>query len=275
MTQSDGVQKARDYYNSRGAEGFYSTFWGGEDIHLGIYTTESESIREASRRTVVRMADRLDLRPTTRVLDVGAGYGGSMRYLSKTFGCTTVCLNLSEVQNQRNRAMNEAQDLSSLVSVVDGNFEELPFDNASFDVVWSQDALLHSGRRERVVSEVARVLKPGGTFTFTDPMQADHADPALLEPVLQRIDLDSLASPGFYRRVAEEAGLSLLGFEDLSEQLPRHYARVLEVLEADEEEGRRLSGDEYVDSMKTGLRHWIAAGEAGSLVWGVFRFGRP
>ena len=38
MTASytDVVQTARDYYNSDDAETFYSTVWGGEDIHIGL-----------------------------------------------------------------------------------------------------------------------------------------------------------------------------------------------------------------------------------------------
>ena len=49
-----------------------------------------------------------------------------------------------------------------------GSFEAIPAPNSSFDLVWSQDAILHSGRRERVISEVARVLKPGGRMIVSD-----------------------------------------------------------------------------------------------------------
>ncbi len=54
-----------------------------------------------------------------------------------------------------------------------GVFEDIPEPDASVDVVWSQDAILHSDQREKVLPEVFRVLKPGGEFIFTDPMQAD------------------------------------------------------------------------------------------------------
>lgn len=272
MDDEQAVDKARTYYNSAGAEGFYSTFWGGEDIHIGIYESGNEPIREASRRTVERMAEGLGLLPEQRVLDIGAGYGGSARYLSRTFGSPTVCLNLSDVQNERNRRLNEEHGLGDLVSVVEGNFETLPFEEGSFDLVWSQDAMLHSGNRERILEEVARVLKGGGKFVFTDPMQADDADPALLAPVLERLDLESLATPRFYSRTAEMLGFRLDRFEDLSPQLGRHYGSVLRVLEERESEACRISGNEYVGRMKRGLANWVNAGEAGSLVWGIFRF---
>lgn len=272
MHEDEGVRNARDYYNSSSAEGFYSTFWGGEDLHIGIYEEQEESIREASRRTVARMAEGVPLSPNARVLDVGAGYGGSARYLSGTFGCQTVCLNLSEVQNERNRRLTREQGLERLLSVVEGNFEELPFEDESFDVVWSQDAMLHSGRRERILSEVARVLRDGGYFIFTDPMQSDDADPEVLEPVLERLDLESLASPRFYRERAASSGLIERSFEDLSSHLTTHYGRVLNELLANDELARSVSGEEYVERMMRGLRNWVRAGEAGALTWGMFRF---
>lgn len=272
MGQEEQVDATRSYYDSAGAEGFYSTIWGGEDLHIGIYEQDGESIRDASRRTVAAMAQKVAITAGTRVLDVGAGYGGSGRYLARTYGCPVTCLNLSAVQNERNRRLTAEQGLSSLVSVVEGNFEELPFEAASFDLVWSQDAILHSANRERVLGEVARVLTPGAAFVCTDPMQADDADPALLAPVLERLDLASLASPRFYAEAGAAAGLPRVAFDDLSPHLWRHYARVLEELERNEDLVRGTSGDDYVDRMKRGLANWVAAGRAGSLVWGIMRF---
>lgn len=272
MDSEEGVRKAREYYNSPGAQGFYSTFWGGEDIHIGIYEPPDLSIREASRRTVDRMASGYPFGPETRVLDLGAGYGGSARHLSRSFGCETVCLNLSAVQNERNRRLNREQGLESLVSVVEGNFESLPFGDGSFDVVWSQDAMLHSGRRTAILSEVARVLRTGGAFIFTDPMQSEEAEAATLAPVLDRLDLDSLATPTFYREELGRLGFSEARFTELSAQLVNHYTAVLEAIERDEARALEVSGSEYVERMRRGLAHWISAGSAGALVWGVFQF---
>lgn len=272
MAYDERVDATRSYYDSEGAEGFYSTIWGGEDLHIGIYESGNESIRDASRRTVATMAEKVPIEAGTRVLDVGAGYGGSARFLARSFGCAVTCLNLSAVQNERNRRLTAEQGLEGLVSVVEGNFEELPVEEASFDLVWSQDAILHSSNRRRVLAEVARVLVPGGRFVCTDPMQADDADPSLLAPVLERLDLESLASPAFYRDAAAEAGIPMTSFDDRSPHLWRHYARVLEELERNEDLVRRTSGDDYVDRMKRGLANWVSAGRAGSLVWGIMVF---
>lgn len=270
---SDVVQTARDYYNSEDADNFYFHIWGGEDIHIGLYNTESEDIATASRRTVEVIADRLKgIDNNSHILDIGAGYGGAARYLARRFGCKVTALNLSEAENARDRQKNEEAGLTSLIDVVDGSFENIPSGDASYDAVWSQDAILHSGHRDKVVAEVARVLKPGGSFIFTDIMQADDADPAALQPVYDRILLNSLGSLSFYRAEAAKYGLTEVGFEPMTPQLVRHYTRVGEELARQRASMAGRVSDGYIDRMLAGLRAWVKAGEEGQLLWGIMLF---
>ncbi|WP_019854501.1 class I SAM-dependent methyltransferase [Actinopolyspora mortivallis] len=266
---SSAVHTARDYYNSEDADNFYYHVWGGNDIHVGLYQTPQEDIATASERTVQRMADKVEINSSTRILDLGAGYGGAARYLARTYGCHVTCLNLSEVENQRNREITRAEGLEHLIEVADGSFEDIPYQDNAFDIVWSQDSFLHSGDRGRVLEEVVRVLKPKGSVLFTDPMAADSANKNDLGPILDRLHLDSLGSPGFYRKELARLGLQNIEFEDLSEYLPVHYGRVLEVLESREKELAEFIGEEYRTHMKTGLRNWVQAGNGGSLAWGI------
>ena len=270
---AEAVKVARDYYNSEDADNFYSTIWGGEDIHIGIYESEDEPIRDASRRTVERMSSRLDgLGTESRVLDLGAGYGGPARFLAENYGCRVVALNLSEVENERNRRINEDRGLENLVEVVEGSFEEVPYEDGWFDVVWSQDAILHSGEREKVFSEVSRVLNEDGEFVFTDPMKADECPDDVLQPILDRLHLDSLGSPDYYRHTANEARLREVSFENHTEHLPTHYARVLQETEKREDELSSAISEDYLGRMKKGLGHWIEGGRSGHLAWGIYHF---
>jgi sarcosine/dimethylglycine N-methyltransferase len=270
---SSAVDTARAYYDSDDADAFYAAIWGGEDIHIGIYDSEDESISGASRRTIERMATLLGaLTPEHRVLDIGSGYGGAARHLARRYGCRVTGLNLSKVENQRARELNEAQGLAQLIDIVDGNFEALPFDAASFDVIWSQDAILHSGNRSKVFAEVARVAKPRARFVFTDPMKSDSCPDGVLAPILERIHLETLGSPEFYRRVGEQVGFALVRFEDLTEQLTTHYRRVLEeTIHRRAELAPKISKD-YIERMQHGLQHWIDGGARGRLAWGIFLF---
>jgi sarcosine/dimethylglycine N-methyltransferase len=273
---SEVVQTARDYYNSDDADNFYFHVWGGEDIHIGLYETEAEDIATASERTVATMAGMLSgLGQDGSVVDLGAGYGGAARWLARHFGCRVSCVNLSEAQNRRNRELSASAGLGGLIEVHDASFEDIPAPDRSFDCVWSQDSILHSGARAKVMDEVDRVLRPGGQLIFTDPMQADDCPPGVLGPVLDRIHLDSLGSFEFYRAQAQRLGWQEIAVRDLTHQLVRHYTRVREVLTANRARLRAHVSDAYIDRMITGLGHWIEAGQRGFLAWGILQFGKP
>ena len=273
---SQAVKTAQDYYNSDDADNFYFHIWGGQDIHIGSYTSADEDIATASGRTVSNMAGRLhDVDAETRVIDIGAGYGGAARWLAHTYLCHVSCLNLSEAQNTRNRVLTDAEGLTDLIDVIDGSFEEIPFPDGQFDIAWSQDAILHSGHRGKVLAEVDRVLKPGGEFIFTDPMQADDCPEGVLQPVLDRIHLQTLGSFAFYREQARQLGWEEVGITDFTPQLVTHYGRVRQELAQRRKDLSGKVSDAYIDRMITGLGHWIDAGDSGYLAWGILHFRKP
>ncbi len=276
MSSETATQVAREYYNSSDADRFYSEIWGGEDIHIGLYESGDDSIKDASRRTVDHLLQRIgELDSGATVIDIGSGYGGAARRMVDRFGCRVVCVNLSETENERNRQLNEAAGVSDRIDVIDGSFEDLPLENGTFDAAWSQDAILHAGNRPRVFGEVDRVLRSGGRFIFTDPMQSNDCPDGVLDPILARIHLSDLGFPKFYQSVARDLGWQDLGFEDLTDQLVNHYSRVLKETESRQSDlGQTISGD-YLERMKTGLQHWIDGGRKGHLSWGVFLFGKP
>lgn len=272
---SEAVSIARDYYNSDDADNFYAIIWGGEDIHIGLYELTGEPILDASHRTVKHMAECLgNINAQHSVLDIGAGYGGPARYLASTFGCRVTALNLSEKENERNRELCAQRNLSDKITVVDGSFEDIPADDMSFDVVWSQDAILHSGHREKVLQEVARVLKPGGRFIFTDPMQSDDCPDGVLQSILDRIHLSTLGSPKFYRDTLSRLGMKEVRFEEHTPQLINHYSSVLQETKNRQQDLEKAVSTEYIERMKTGLAHWIEGGKKSYLCWGIFVFSK-
>ncbi|MFT7214611.1 MAG: cyclopropane fatty-acyl-phospholipid synthase-like methyltransferase [Granulosicoccus sp.] len=266
---------AETYYDSVDADRFYETVWGGEDIHIGLYEA-GMSIFEASRKTVETMASMLGgINAESRVLDLGSGYGGSARFLAKQFGCRVTCLNLSDVQNTRNKQLCEEQGLGDAVRVEHGSFESIPFEQDSYDVIWSQDAFLHSGRRKKVLLEISRVLKKGGELIFTDPMQADDCPPDVLQPVYGRLNLESLASFAFYRQNLEALGFHELDSHSLTSQLRNHYFEVGEQLKRRAPEFVKTISGKYIDDMLSGLQNWVKAADAGHLAWGILHFRKP
>jgi sarcosine/dimethylglycine N-methyltransferase len=105
-------------------------------------------------------------------------------------------------------------------------------------------------------------------------MADDAADTAALTPILARLHLDTLGSPGFYREEFAKLGFADFTFEDHTDQLTTHYGRVLAELEAAEPRFKGTISDEYIANMKTGLQNWVNGGRSGQLSWGIFRIRR-
>ncbi len=136
--KTDIREVAESYYDSDDADTFYSLVWGGQDLHIGLYD-DTSNIREASDLTIDEMAGMLpNLGADAKVLDIGSGYGGAMRKLVKASGCSAVCLNISDVQNDTNRHRNIQQGFKDRIRVEHGVFEDIPEQPESFDIVWSR-----------------------------------------------------------------------------------------------------------------------------------------
>ena len=101
------------------------------------------------------------------------------------------------------------------------------------------------------------MLKPGGEMIITDPMQADDVPEGVLQPVYDRIHLESLGSPGYYREIAEKLGFELVEFADLTPNLRTHYARVGEDLRANYDHVASVSSKAFLDRMLQGLDNWV------------------
>ena len=161
-----------------------------------------------------------------------------------------------------------------MITVVEGNFEDIPFPENSFDVAWSQDAIVHSADRELVVQEVARVLNDRGEFIFTDLMQTYDCPKSILKPIIDRIELDSMGSFGFYVEQGRKLGMKKTEVKNLSEHLTTHYQRVMEETQYRYDEMVESCGKEYIDKMIKGLKHWVEAGKNNYLSWGIVHMGK-
>lgn len=98
------------------------------------------------------------------VLDVGCGGGFLSEALAKLdYNVTGIDLSESAIINAKNHA--QSQGLKNINYMV-GSALNLPFPDASFDVVVASDVLEHIPDIDKTISEISRVLKPSGVFVF-------------------------------------------------------------------------------------------------------------
>jgi 2-polyprenyl-6-hydroxyphenyl methylase/3-demethylubiquinone-9 3-methyltransferase len=110
------------------------------------------------------LTGKLELDPKgTRTLDVGCG-GGLLAEEFAALGCDVVGLDPSGVSLETARAHARTSGLE--IEYVQGSGEQLPFEDAAFDIVYCCDVLEHVDDLPRVIGEIARVLRPGGVFLY-------------------------------------------------------------------------------------------------------------
>lgn len=261
----------RRYYETSDVDAFYDAVWGGEDIHVGMYAHPQEAIADASHRTVQHAAGRIAdlLGPDATVLDLGSGYGGSARALAERFGCRVVALDLSEEHNRRHRAANARRKMDGLIEVVTGSLNHLPFEAKRFDVVWSLEVLCHVTDRDGALGEAMRVLKPGGALLFSDITVADTTSAKDVRPALSRLGVETLATPSFYLERLAALGLTA-DFEDHTEDLITHYARLDEEVRRRTSELQGIISQTYLDGLLSNLPLWTDITRRRLLRWGLF-----
>ena len=67
---------------------------------------------------------------------------------------------------------------------------------------------------------------------------------------------------------SDRAHTLLFGYDH--DEVIRDYEAIYDELERREEEIRNLVSQQYIDNMKTGLKHWVNGGQNGYLTWGMF-----
>lgn len=157
-----------------------------------------------------------------RVLEIGSGRGGGADYLRRYLSVKSmVGLDFSE----STVALCRKTYLAEGLTFVTGDAEALPFSNQSFDVIMNIESSHCYSNMENFLSEVRRVLRPGGYFLFADFRDKEHL--RLLQEQLQGSGMIQLKETNITPNIiaALEADHSQkLGF--IQRRAPRLFSRV-------------------------------------------------
>ncbi len=159
--------------------------------------------------------DFLDFAPDTRALDVGCGGGATMGRLGRRIAAAgdgamrghVTGLDYSEVSCEQSRLANVEAIAVGDMDVVCASVAELPFADASFDVVTTVESFYFWPDPEANLREVSRVIRPGGRFLLVaDVYLRKGLDPDTLANI-RKYDLTVL-SPEGYEELALRVGFS-------------------------------------------------------------------
>lgn len=120
------------------------------------------------------LAEQIDF-SNKSVLDMGCGLGGPCRMLAESFGSVVTGIDLSNEYIRTATKLSELVGLSKQTTFVQGDASSLPFEDATFDIVWTQHVQMNIPDKQKFYSEMRRVLKPGGYFLYYDVLKGDDS----------------------------------------------------------------------------------------------------
>ncbi len=238
----------------------------GDQIHPGFFETGDEALQPAALKATMALAKLAGIAPGCRILETACGVGGTARYLAATFGATVVATNISRGQLETAAEWSEGRPGADLITYAFADFQDLPFDDAEFDVYWCQDSLLFSPDRGHAMAEAARVLRPGGTVAITDLTVV--GEPAGAPAAL----LAEISEPGFWSLNDYVAGLENAGFvvtaqEDWSRHIVPSFERIRRDVKDKREKLAAYASLADVDDTIERYDLWCEASRTGHLGW--------
>jgi demethylmenaquinone methyltransferase/2-methoxy-6-polyprenyl-1,4-benzoquinol methylase len=117
------------------------------------------------RKKVVKIVERSN---PDKVLDIATGTGDLAINLAKTGASKIVGLDLSEGMLAVGRKKIADQKLSEKIGMVQGDSENLPFEDNSFDAITVAFGVRNFENLKKGLEEILRVLKPGGVFVILE-----------------------------------------------------------------------------------------------------------
>lgn len=165
---------------------------------------------------VERVLDGLDL-DGLRVLDIGCGLGGIDRFIAERHRVAEVVgIDVEAPLVDEARRITAGSPVAGRVRFDCVAPGPLPFADASFDVVFSKDSILHVPDKVALARDIHRVLVPGGVFAASDWLSGREGPPS--DDMVRYLEAEGLgfvlATADHYRAALEAAGFEDIGFTD-------------------------------------------------------------
>jgi tocopherol O-methyltransferase len=210
-----------DHYDD--LDRIYREIWG-EHVHHGLWSTGRESHWTAVRQLVERVAEQARITGSSRVCDIGCGYGATASHLSSVHRASVTGITLSRTQYdlavQRTRS-------DPRIRIRWGNWLENQLPDQSFDAAIAIESTEHMTDKPLCFAEAHRILKPGGRLVVCGWCAGEQPRRweirLLLEPVCSEGRLPDLRTPTEQTRLLEKAGLRVPHYEDLTQKVKRTW----------------------------------------------------
>lgn len=211
------------------------------------------------------LLDQLEISVDTLVLDIGAGLGGTARHIARTRGAHVTGVDLTEAFVEVAQTLSRMAGMAQRTAFCQSSALDLRFTADSFDLATMFHVGMNIADKARLMTEVHRVLEPGGIFALFDVMALEQ-DAAIVFPVpwAETADHSFVATPGTYRDAARAAGFEEVRERERSQFALEYFSRLFRTIEA---HGMPPLGLHLLmrDNATAKLANFVAAVEAGAI----------
>lgn len=186
-----------------------------------------EDFHTMGRIATSQLADLVGLGPDTVVLDAGSGIGGTARYIADRFGSRVTAVDLTEDYCDTAQWLNHLVGLDDRIAVHHGDVTDLPFANATYQVVFSQHVQMNVADKQRLYREARRVLADGGLLAIWDITAGEFAEADYPLPWADDPGLSHLVDSDQLRGIVEASGFAIEQWDDRTEQASTMMQAVL------------------------------------------------
>jgi len=175
------------------------------------------------RAATTDIVNRARLAKNDRVLDIGSGLGGLVRYLASEVRCRVTGIDLTPEYVEIAKELTELTGLSDKADFETGSALSLPFDDDTFDAALTFHAGMNIADRETKYQEAARVLRPGGKFVIYDVLKGSTPGMQFPTPWAETKETSHLVSAERLRQLLSSAGFQILDEEDRTPLVLQHH----------------------------------------------------
>ena len=176
---------------------------------------------ETATKELIKLAE---FTSDMHILDVGCGIGGSTRRLSLETGCRVTGIDLSEAYIDTAERLTQLLDMQDQVTFHACSALELPFEDNSFDGVWSLQMNMNVEDKLSWLKETYRVIKPGGRAVLYEVCGNKNTPLYFPVPWAQDSSMSFLVPPALFRNVITSAGFDIEIWNDKTALAQKAFA---------------------------------------------------
>lgn len=178
---------------------------------------------DTATKELIKLAE---FTPDMHILDVGCGIGGSTRRLAHETGCRVTGIDLSDAYIDTAERLTELLNMQDRVTFHATSALDLPYEDDSFDGVWSLQMNMNVEDKLAWLKETCRVLKPGGRAVLYEVCGGKNTPQHFPVPWAQDSSMSFLVPPDAFRDLIVAAGFEIAVWNDKTDLARQAFSKV-------------------------------------------------